>query len=373
MRSGSLRDLDGKLIEDGPLVSVIVPVYNTPEGPLRRCFRSLLAQDYRNIEFIVVDDGSDEDCVAVLNEVLASEPRARIIAGGHKGVSHARNTGLDAASGEWAAFVDSDDEVMPRFVGEAMKVALAEGADLVFGQLVKLYQGDGLDSARYGEGYCIVDDSNGIEYASREMLGRVNYKRFEGPDMGARGSWAKLFRRERLGTLRFDEGIALGEDTLFNFRFIRHCRSLAFVDALWYVNYQYKGSASHGSRLGLWEDSIGSILDCREEQEPLAPFFACAEVMSTHAIESVARDAGLYRALAEGRNLLSSLAERGCFAEDCLEGYEPFSTLSHYIRLCKKGHFLSASCFWAVRSLAKDRLANRKLIDPRTVTSFGKR
>ena len=73
------------VVDDGPLVTVVVPVYNTPEGPLRRCLRSILAQGYANIELIVVDDGSNEECAAVLNDVLGSDPRSRVIGGGTPG------------------------------------------------------------------------------------------------------------------------------------------------------------------------------------------------------------------------------------------------------------------------------------------------
>ena len=85
MLNGSLCDLRGDVVEDGPLVTVVVPVYNTPEGPLRRCLRSILAQDYANIELIVVEDGSSKECVAVLNDVLGSDPRSRVIEGGALG------------------------------------------------------------------------------------------------------------------------------------------------------------------------------------------------------------------------------------------------------------------------------------------------
>ena len=82
---GSLCDLRGDLIGDGPLVTVVVPVYNTPEGPLRRCLRSILSQDYANIELIVVDDGSSGECVVVLNDALGADPRSRVIGGGTPG------------------------------------------------------------------------------------------------------------------------------------------------------------------------------------------------------------------------------------------------------------------------------------------------
>lgn len=367
MRSGSLRDLDGKLIEDGPLVSVVVPVYNTPEGPLRRCFRSLLAQDYRNIEFIVVDDGSDEDCVAVLNEVLASESRARIIAGGHKGVSHARNVGMEAAEGEWVAFSDADDEVEPSFVSEALKVAFAEGVDFVCGSVDWLFQGNVPDESTFSRVYCVVDEPRCLASASMQMLGNVKYKYLTLPDFKGRGPVAKLYKKSLLTDLRFDERIPIGEDTLFNYQFMKHCQAMAIVDSLWYLYYQYERSAVHTADINPWKESIRGILASREEDESFVPFDSRCSFMSAQAIESFVRLTSISDASAKGTELLSFAADNGCFSDYCFDSYELSPWLRHFISLCKKGRFRRASWFWVIKSLSRDLFTGAKLIDPDTV------
>ena len=93
-----------------PLVSVIIPIYKV-EPYLRACVDSVLAQTYRNIEIILVDDGSPDGCPAICDEYATKDNRVRVIHKENGGLSDARNTGVDVAKGEWLCFVDSDDVV----------------------------------------------------------------------------------------------------------------------------------------------------------------------------------------------------------------------------------------------------------------------
>ncbi len=367
MKTGSLCDLDDKLIEDGPLVSIIVPVYNTPEGVLRRCLRSLLVQDYRDIELVVVDDGSNLDCVAVLEDVLASEPRARIIAGGHKGVSHARNVGIDAACGEWLAFVDADDEVEPYFVSHALKVALAEGADLVCGSVDRPYQDFVLDRTKFSQEYFVVRETRDLASAATQMLGHAKYKYFAGPDFNGRAPHAKLFSKEGLGALRYNEHLTKGEDTLFNYQFIKRCRTLVIADDLWYLYYQYEGSAVRSTDLASWKRSIEETLASRGDGDPCAPFVSRCAYMCVLAVESLARSVSLREACDKGAELLTFAGGLGCFSKDCYDDFVLSPWLSIYIWLCKRGHYRLACGFWSAKTIIKDRLTGAKLIDPKSV------
>ena len=90
------------------LISVIIPVYNTAEY-LPRCLESVLNNTYRNLEVICINDGSKDNSIEVLNAYAQKDPRIRVIDQENAGVSAARNRGLDDATGEYIAFVDSDD------------------------------------------------------------------------------------------------------------------------------------------------------------------------------------------------------------------------------------------------------------------------
>ena len=92
------------------LISVIVPVYNV-ENYLRECLDSIVAQTYRNIEVILVDDGSKDSSGKICDEYADKDNRIKVIHKENGGVSAARNTGLDIAKGEWISYVDSDDYI----------------------------------------------------------------------------------------------------------------------------------------------------------------------------------------------------------------------------------------------------------------------
>lgn len=100
------------MTKQAPLISVIVPVYNA-EKFLNRCVESILAQTYSNLEVILVDDGSPDCCGVICDEFAAKDPRIRVIHQENGGLSAARNAALDVCNGDYIAFVDSDDYILP--------------------------------------------------------------------------------------------------------------------------------------------------------------------------------------------------------------------------------------------------------------------
>lgn len=111
------------------MTSVIVPVYNV-EPYLRECIDSVLSQTYRDFELILVDDGSPDNCGAICDEYAAKDDRIRVIHQEQSGVSVARNAGLDAARGEYIAFVDSDDWIFPNYLSYLMRAIEENQADI---------------------------------------------------------------------------------------------------------------------------------------------------------------------------------------------------------------------------------------------------
>ena len=112
------------------LVSVIVPVYNV-EAYMLDCLNSVFAQDYPTIEVIAVNDGSTDSSLKILNEFALHESRLKIITQENKGLSGARNTGLDYASGEIIVFVDSDDTIASSLVSRCLKCFKTSNIDMV--------------------------------------------------------------------------------------------------------------------------------------------------------------------------------------------------------------------------------------------------
>lgn len=112
------------------MISIIVPIYKV-EKYLRRCIDSLIYQDYLNIEIILVDDGSPDNCGTICDEYAQKDKRIKVIHQQNGGLSAARNAGIDVAQGNYLMFVDSDDWVEKNFCSTALRKAKETNSDIV--------------------------------------------------------------------------------------------------------------------------------------------------------------------------------------------------------------------------------------------------
>ena len=112
------------------MISIIVPVYNV-EPYLRKCLDSILDQTYRDLEILIIDDGSTDGSGAICDEYAGKDDRIKVFHTENKGLSAARNLGLDNASGDWIGFVDSDDWIEPDMYEVLLRKAEETGADVV--------------------------------------------------------------------------------------------------------------------------------------------------------------------------------------------------------------------------------------------------
>ena len=175
------------------LISVIVPVYNV-EPYLRKCVDSILAQSYSNLEVILVDDGSPDGCGAICDEYAAKDARVRVIHKPNGGVSDARNAGLDIMTGEYVAFVDSDDWIDEQHLS-SLYALVKGGADIA------------------------VSDVRRILTDETEICRFVYQQREDITDESIFGyAWNKLYRRSIIGDVRFT--IPFIEDLTFNLRIL---------------------------------------------------------------------------------------------------------------------------------------------------------
>ena len=214
-----------------PLISVIVPVYRVEEY-LERCVKSMLSQTYKNLEVILVDDGSPDQCPAICDACAEKDARVKVIHQENKGLSGARNAGIDAASGEYLAFVDSDDYVSPHFIEELYQ--LLQDTGCAIGQCRFSYvKGDGLveegDSA-----FCI--------YRGESLM-----EQLYGPEEKATCfvvAWNKLYRAELFKEtgIRYPEG-RIHEDEATTYRLFHEAKKLAFLDRALYGYYTENGGS----------------------------------------------------------------------------------------------------------------------------------
>lgn len=167
-----------------PTLSIVMPVYNVAPY-LPRCLESLAALNPPADEIIVVDDGSTDDCPAILAEFAARLPQMRVIRQENGGLSAARNTGLDAARGKYLAFVDSDDFVAADAYAEALRLAEDENLDMVLLNANYHFEGRQADYAIYAD-VPATDVIGGREWLRRRFrAGRLLHM-----------VWMHLYRRE---------------------------------------------------------------------------------------------------------------------------------------------------------------------------------
>ena len=176
------------MVQKTPLVSIIVPVYQVKEYH-GECVESLLAQTYANLEILLVDDGSTDGSGVLCDEFAAKDSRVRVIHQENRGLSAARNAGLDWVKGEYVAFVDSDDAVLPDFIETLYKLLGKYQADIALCGYVKCRTEDlaGVrnELSSSGKERCMT---------STQMLRQWHgkYKKWETV------AWNKLYRRSVL-------------------------------------------------------------------------------------------------------------------------------------------------------------------------------
>lgn len=177
-------------------ISVIVPFWNSEQW-LGRCLDSLLNQD-GDLEFVLVDDHSTDKSRDIAYDFCFKDPRFILLTNHRtKGVSGARNTGIEIADGEWLTFLDADDEMCEgAYMHFIRAIAQDKGANMHQFNHLRHYARNGLTVKKY--------DNGGGDYNIDKM-----------PLMWF-GVWNKLYRAEFIKDIRFDEGIDYGEDGLFN-------------------------------------------------------------------------------------------------------------------------------------------------------------
>lgn len=189
-----------------PLMSVIVPVYNVA-GHVAACLHSLLGQTLTEFELIVVDDGSTDGSAEIAQQVLGDDPRARLIRQDNQGLGAARNTGLDQAKGQFIAFVDSDDRVMPDYLMRLWQALEETGADWVACALQTIGpEGRGqTHSAIHGDPYLW----------DHPVPRRYRFDTWSDVIVHFPSAWNKLYRRSLIGDLRFDPGTWFEDHSFF--------------------------------------------------------------------------------------------------------------------------------------------------------------
>lgn len=224
-----------------PKVSIIVPVYNV-EKYLDRCMQSLLGQTLKEIEIILVDDGSPDRCSQMCDEYTRMDTRVKVIHKENAGLGYARNSGLNVAQGEYIAFVDSDDYVVLSMYDTLYKTAQRGNCDVVYCGFNKQLSNKKFKGISECNAYTEYN-TNEIQKLIPDFIASEPYCKNEYKhDMSV---WHSLYRNEliRKNNLRFvSERIYSSEDIPFQIDFLQSAKKVAFIpDRLYY--YCYNGNS----------------------------------------------------------------------------------------------------------------------------------
>lgn len=239
--------------------SIIIPCYKAVT-PLRRAVESALEGAPADVELLLVDDGSPDATGALCDELAAGDERITALHRPNGGAGAARNTGLDAARGDWVLFLDADDELLPG-LWQALAALPDTDADMIL---------FGLRRASAPGQEVMAPVAEGRYEGLAALQKSLSFLLFDSGLLAA--PYPKLFRRRTIGALRFEETLKINEDVLFNILFLQKTTAIYCLRGVYYKqNDVGEGSLSRSLR--------GDLLD--------------AEAVTRPALEQLLRQNGL--------------------------------------------------------------------------------
>lgn len=238
-------------------VSIIVPVYKTKQEYLKKCIESLTSQTFRELEIILVDDGSPDECGHICDKYAAGDRRIKVIHQTNMGPSDARNRGIKEATGNYLMFVDADDWIEKDCIASILPQIERENTDILCFQ--RFLNGHRITHPfKKGSGKVISPGLKTIQH--RILMYEKNYGGFDQCSV-----WGKLYRKDFIteNNITFPEGIIF-EDVIFNLYIFEKAESAYYMD---YAGYHYllsKDSITRRFDLHVLSNVIDSILS-REE------------------------------------------------------------------------------------------------------------
>ena len=227
------------------MISVIVPVYNAQKW-LEKCIQSIINQTYKDIEILLINDGSKDESSDICRKYESLDSRIRFIDKENEGVSKTRNLGIKEAKGEYIQFVDSDDFIEPDMCEKMLDTI--QNSDMAVCGLRIYKNGNILREPHLPQkSYKLKDDISNYFELRRINLGPCN----------------KLYRKDKI-TCHFKEDISLGEDTLFVLDYMKNIERINVIsDCLYNVCLDNEGSLNRSSKI----DKFDLLLKQRETEE----------------------------------------------------------------------------------------------------------
>ncbi|MCR5654841.1 MAG: glycosyltransferase, partial [Lachnospiraceae bacterium] len=311
------------------LVSIILPIYRV-EKYLGRAIDSCLSQTYSHLEIILVDDGSDDSCGEICDTYAKKDARIRVIHKENGGLSDARNAGLDVATGDYIAFVDSDDYIAPDFIESLLCCIREEDADLALCSYVTT-EDDGLKLSVFeplkeavGKEEHIADGEREVS-DSRTLLNNL-YDRNHRDATYFIVAWNKLYKAELWKEIRFPKGKIHEDEAIMHEVFDRANKGVYLRRKL-YAYYQMPGSITRGSfqmkRLD-WLDALDKRVAYFEEKGDEEQVRSAKEARANGAIHYYYRLKDAFPGEVEQLKRLKGYVKEGRKASDRKVGYTAF-------------------------------------------------
>ena len=222
---------------ENPLVSVIMPVYNVA-GYLSQCLDSIIHQTYRHIEIICINDGSTDDSLQILNQYAAKDARILVIDQKNTGLSGARNTGIEAAQGEYMMFVDSDDWIELNTCELVVGKALETESDVILWPYIREQDHKSNKKEVFHTPIIIFHEHEVEEQLYRRLFGPINNELRHPENLDALvTACMKLFKSSivKENSLSFIDTKKIGtEDALFNIHYFGYVRKAVYLNEYLY-------------------------------------------------------------------------------------------------------------------------------------------
>ncbi len=203
------------------MISVIVPVYKV-EPYLDRCVQSIVDQTYKNLEIILVDDGSPDNCPAMCDAWAQRDGRIKVIHKANGGLSDARNAGMAAATGAYIAFVDSDDWIAPEMLERLLYTMDRDRSDIAACTVKMVWDDDTPDELLTVQTNCVLDRHEAQAALLEEKLLKQPV-------------WYKLYRSDIIKDIPFEKG-KYHEDVFWSYQAVGAAERVSVID---YVGYYY--------------------------------------------------------------------------------------------------------------------------------------
>lgn len=254
------------------MISVIVPVYNA-ENYLDRCLTSLTEQTYQRLEILLINDGSQDGSAEICRKWCEQDTRIRVLSQENQGVSAARNLGLEQAKGDYIAFVDADDWILPDMLEKQLRCLEQEQSDMVLGgfrEVNEAYLNEKTDNSNEKQ-----KDSDKTQNGQkiRNNLTTVDARTYAGQYLlrGNNRCWSVLYKKDTIGPVRFIRGLTIGEDLLFLMDLLPRIKSVSILKDQDYCYFINEKGAMLTEFREKYMDQISCWEQAEEKMKPLWP------------------------------------------------------------------------------------------------------